>query len=691
MIPPPFLLFATLAFWGWQTDLFPWGIVLGALLESPRFVSTRWDLQPEDFRRLWNVTTLLFIGMGLYVFFSQADWGTMTDLLRDPTQGGVRAESFRQATRAALLFVQRLPLVFFPFVLAHAFSHAERLPWSAVSPYLLRRFRSEAADPFAAGRSRGFHPRFPYWLLVLFSASATDQYPTAYFLSLAALIAWALWPQRNHRFQPTVWVATLGAVLALSYVGQWGLVWTFKRFEHLESQWLNRLSGREFSQDIGRTDIGSVGRRKGSGQILLRVQADNEPPPSLLQEAAFTHYRGPYWAAIRKEFEGLAPEPDLRTWRLGRRSVLRQTVTVSRYTRKGDTPLALPLGTFELRDFPAAVIETNRLGSARAEGAPKLAVYRAHYAETNGFACLPDADDTNLDHLPQADRAAVLRLADELGLPGLPPRAAMQRLQDFLLRNFDYSLYQPPPTNAGPPFSALAHFLFTHRQGHCEYFATASTLLLRTAGVPARYAVGYSVQEHRGDSFLVRSRHAHAWTLAFVDGNWEVVDNTPGHWAEAEARQASFWEPFYDRLSHLWFAFTKWRQSGTAWRRYVFLTGIAVLSFMAWRELRGSRWRRTRKGGAAHANAFSWPGADSEFYRVENLLARRHGPRDANEPAAAWLQRLPLPEGNTSRQLRRLLELHYRLRFCPDGLTASERSELRATAETLIAVLSGSA
>src|SRR5205807_1199702 len=70
--------------------------------------------------------------------------------------------------------------------------------------------------------------------------------------------------------------------------------------------------------------------------------------------------------------------------------------------------------------------------------------------------------------------------------------------------------------------SALEEFLLNSRAGHCEYFATATTLLLRAAGVPARYAVGFSVQEwsRLEQRYIVRARHAHSWTLAYVNGGW---------------------------------------------------------------------------------------------------------------------------------------------------------------------------
>lgn len=61
----------------------------------------------------------------------------------------------------------------------------------------------------------------------------------------------------------------------------------------------------------------------------------------------------------------------------------------------------------------------------------------------------------------------------------------------------------------------LSTFLLKNRSGHCEYFATATTLLLREVGIPARYAIGFSVSEFSPleNQFIVRGRDSHAWTL----------------------------------------------------------------------------------------------------------------------------------------------------------------------------------
>lgn len=112
------------------------------------------------------------------------------------------------------------------------------------------------------------------------------------------------------------------------------------------------------------------------------------------------------------------------------------------------------------------------------------------------------------------------------------------------------------------------------RSGHCEYFAAATVLLLKTLGIPARYATGYSVHEYSDleKAFVVRQRHAHAWTLVYLNGSWQDFDTTPASWIAVEEEAASKWAGLPDLWS--WFVYTlsKWRwseRSGGA-ARYIF-------------------------------------------------------------------------------------------------------------------------
>ncbi len=78
------------------------------------------------------------------------------------------------------------------------------------------------------------------------------------------------------------------------------------------------------------------------------------------------------------------------------------------------------------------------------------------------------------------------------------------------------------------PTDPVDMFLFDERRGFCEHFASAFTVLLRDAGIPARVVTGYQGGEinPRGGYMIVRQSDAHAWSEALVDGEWQRFDPT---------------------------------------------------------------------------------------------------------------------------------------------------------------------
>ena len=71
-------------------------------------------------------------------------------------------------------------------------------------------------------------------------------------------------------------------------------------------------------------------------------------------------------------------------------------------------------------------------------------------------------------------------------------------------------------------------FLFDYQSGFCNYYATAEVILLRAAGIPARWAVGYAQGEPQEDgSYIVRQSDAHAWPeVYFPDYGWVEFEPT---------------------------------------------------------------------------------------------------------------------------------------------------------------------
>lgn len=100
-----------------------------------------------------------------------------------------------------------------------------------------------------------------------------------------------------------------------------------------------------------------------------------------------------------------------------------------------------------------------------------------------------------------------------------------QALKMFRDEAYFYTLSPP----ALPELHSMDEFLFSTRRGFCEHYASAFTLLMRAAGVPARVVVGYQggeVNPFTGH-MTVRQSDAHAWSEVWLAGRgWTRVDPT---------------------------------------------------------------------------------------------------------------------------------------------------------------------
>ncbi|HVF68580.1 MAG TPA: DUF3488 and transglutaminase-like domain-containing protein [Pyrinomonadaceae bacterium] len=92
--------------------------------------------------------------------------------------------------------------------------------------------------------------------------------------------------------------------------------------------------------------------------------------------------------------------------------------------------------------------------------------------------------------------------------------------------NYSYSL----DMRAGGD-DPLSDFLFNVRAGHCEYFATAMAVMLRTLRIPARIVNGFQSGEYNdaADAYVIRQADAHSWVEVYFaeTDSWVTFDPTP--------------------------------------------------------------------------------------------------------------------------------------------------------------------
>jgi transglutaminase-like putative cysteine protease len=143
----------------------------------------------------------------------------------------------------------------------------------------------------------------------------------------------------------------------------------------------------------------------------------------------------------------------------------------------------------------------------------------------NASTAYPDRVTERYRQLPDSTSDRVADLGRQITADADNPYDAANEVERWLEENKNYSTTVPSPD--GPIVDA---FLFEYEAGYCVYFATAMTAMLRSQGIPARYAVGYTPgQRVAEDEWVVRGLDAHAWVEVYFPGyGWIPFDPTPG-------------------------------------------------------------------------------------------------------------------------------------------------------------------
>lgn len=759
MKPPPLLLGVTLLFWGWQSDLFLPGALLAVLLESSRVFTGRWDFSDADFGRVWTFCCLLLLGASLYAFTSNEGPASVGFLLGQEVSGNPQAATTASARTAAAV-LRWLPMIFFPFLLAQAYSTREMIPLLTISLIMQRRWKQANLQGRAQLAGRGFNIGYPYFCATLLAASFHPADDNSYFWGFWGLMGWVLWLHRSRRFGLAVWLGIFLVVAAGGYFGQRGMGQLQQYLTNLNPQWFSRFMRRQDNALISRTALGTVGELKNSGRIVVRLEpAKPGQAPAYLREASYRIYHRQNWLAgsSREDFQQVSE--DSPTHLPGQWSMLpdkrtNTTVQIACYLEGYDNNspaglLPLPAGTTRLENLFAYQVEKNSAGAVIVHG-PGLVIFDARYGpgetidlppghgsslnqgtqrllgegaglfperqrrrdgggrpwggrpnrrpEDGSPLPLPGAElgrltnappgrpfllvSTNEDlAVPLVEQAALNIITNELNLGDRSPAEKVRAVSQFFSDKFTYRTWQTASSVGDTNQTPLGRFLLETRAGHCEYFATATVLLLRQLGIPARYATGYAVHEESGSGYVVRLSDAHAWTLVWDEASktWRDLETTPASWIETERKKLSAFQWLSDVWSRLVFEFSKFRNGQSKLQQYlvwVVAPGLALLLY----QIIFRRGRQRRAQRKADESFFAnWPGLDSEFYRLEARLADRGVPRGLAEPLQDWLRRvITLPELASLRSpLEELLRLHYRHRFDPLGLDAVGREALQ--------------
>ena len=143
---------------------------------------------------------------------------------------------------------------------------------------------------------------------------------------------------------------------------------------------------------------------------------------------------------------------------------------------------------------------------------------------------LTDTQRSTYTQLPDSTRLWATEL-----LSRLSNKANPRNILEFLNAYGYYDLNTDRMPTGTEDFAKW--FLESSETGYCVHYATAATVLLRCAGVPARYVTGYMVEVKGREVTTVYEKDAHAWVEYWnsASRSWEIMEATPSSSGQAES------------------------------------------------------------------------------------------------------------------------------------------------------------
>lgn len=678
---PPGLLACAILLWGWQSGHWLPALVLAVVQESLPWLPWRWKAEntAQRTRMLIRCTwaSLLWLGaQSAYLLLVQRNAGNMP-------------------------VVTWFPWSLLPLVLA--LQTEQRAPGREFDLSLISALLDKKSD--AQGDPGLALPLLPLWLACWLFAAACAATEGVWFYPLCSLcVAVLLWQERPRARNSRLWLVLMLAAISLGAVLNLGL---FKLQGVLEEWAVDWLLARPQDDPVrSQTALGHIGQLKLSERVILQLNPADEqtrPESILLMNASYNIYQNGVWRLTgNNSFVDLRQElhpresksgptatdskqlPNLeRAWFVphgqavtgsGRAGAALQKISILLDTSQTHMLLPLPLGTHSIRAGDRANlhgVSYNPLGSVQGFMQAGQVLF---FAEYDGYAheSAPGPKDMQIPEMEVAQLQAILREANIDR--SLAAEQVLPRMREFFSQHFRYSTWRDGNVSGR---SAVADFLSRNRSGHCEHFATSTVLLLRAAGIPARYATGYLAQEpaNFGPGLIVRQRHAHAWVRVYIQDRWQDFDTTPAAWlTEDEQNAHSAW------LQQTWFelnaAWYRYRQQASAdsGRRQYMLIGL-VLLIPAWILIRrryGAKLKLQLVNQAAPADG-TQDQLQLSMLALQQHLAHCALGKMAQESLLQWLRRIePLLKPQAAAQLGELLQAYYQLRFAPAAQTDSQ-------------------
>lgn len=390
--------------------------------------------------------------------------------------------------------------------------------------------------------------------------------------------------------------------------------------------------GGAMLRSVGFSDkvrLGELGKAIENRQEVLRIHfLDDAGQPYIVQGelhlrgVVLTEYSGGQWQSYEHP-GGERYRTVKRSTLLPNEKLVRQVITIEPMDRQELFCVWPYLGITEEPDRRLR-FDVHRQRLLRTEEyAAKQFTYEL---DTTGFANRLQANLIPCDNrlrrqallnMPPANTlpGLVAFAAEELGKTAIGPDDRINRAQHLerMLRDsgrFTYSLEGQPRDRSLDP---IEDFVTKHRSGHCEYFASALVLMLRSQRIPARLVAGFKTDEWNplGGFFQVRQLHAHTWVEVYLepqhlpqeliqgerhwewaDGAWLRLDPTPAASEPVSATQMLLkkTDRYLTWLDHLWDTYVV-SMDRSRQREAIYRPMLATLERIAQRLTDPAWWR----------------------------------------------------------------------------------------------------
>lgn len=363
----------------------------------------------------------------------------------------------------------------------------------------------------------------PVALPVVASMIVTTTVPDGFYLYLlilcVALLLLTDWVRRNHPTQSISLTlrmaiplaAAIGLLFALnpqdSYVNRAAqlqkemTVW----FQKLQDSPQQGLSGVD-TIGFERLSLRSVGPKSNLSYAVMRISSPVDGTV-YLRGRDYDVYTGTGWEATQKRAEVFS-----------RGSNSKGTLTITTY------------GTRNIIYIPYYACDAVTLTGGAAENSDNLTRYSY---ELSGYPAYEYAfPDPRYVLLPENTMDWASALVGQIADSYADQETKVQAIGDYIRSAADYDL---STARMSAEYSDFAQwFLNESDTGYCVHFATSATVLLRAAGIPARYVEGYMVGGYSGEDTVVSSTDAHAWCEYYDSdaGAWMILEATPADESE---------------------------------------------------------------------------------------------------------------------------------------------------------------